>query len=78
MGDEWNNLPVCPHCGAEDNDWYGGLDADEAKSDGDQWEATCPSCEKDYTVVMSVSTEFCTMEIPDKAAEAARGEDRTP
>ena len=54
---EWTTFPVCPYCGLCDQDWWDGI---APKDDGDSWGAECGSCQKDYIVTMSVSTNFST------------------
>jgi hypothetical protein len=49
------DVPVCPHCGEEDHDWWDGL---EPKNDSDEWECECHSCGKTYIVSMCVTTTF--------------------
>ncbi len=55
---QWQEFPVCPHCGFEDQDWWDGLAG--SAGDGDCWPSCCGACGQDYLVTMCVSTEFCT------------------
>jgi hypothetical protein len=55
---DWTDYPVCPECGAEDQDWWDGLR--QSMGDGDSWTESCGSCGADYTVTMCVSTSFST------------------
>lgn len=55
---ELTDLPVCPHCGEEDPDWWDGLFG--VKGDGDEWSRNCGCCGRDYTVTMCVETSFTT------------------
>jgi len=55
---EWTDLPTCPYCGFSDQDWWDGL---LPKDDGDSWLVHCGECEEEYTVTMSVSTNFRTV-----------------
>jgi hypothetical protein len=51
------DAPVCPHCGANDYDWWDGIGN---KDDGDSWTHNCGSCGQDYKVTMCVSVSFST------------------
>lgn len=48
-------FPTCPYCGEEDQDWWDGLGR---KEDGDSWEVSCPHCDREYEVVMTVDVSF--------------------
>ena len=54
---EWTDVPVCPHCGERDDDWWDGLGH---KDDGDEWPMDCGACDGAYVVTMSVSVDFIT------------------
>ncbi len=58
----FTSSPVCPKCGAEDQDWWDGLK--DEKYDGDSWTASCPGCGFDYQVTMCVETTFSTEAAP--------------
>lgn len=55
---EWTQFPVCPNCGAEDQDWWGGLGI--IVQDGSEWHAYCDRCEQDYKVTACIDTTFRT------------------
>lgn len=58
-------LPVCPHCGSMDSDWWDGLPRID---DGDTWESSCDSCGEGYAVEVAVEYLFTTsMEADDDA-----------
>ena len=52
--------PRCPHCGAEETDWW----EMNFQSDGDTREVSCGSCEEEYTIEISISPEFRTWRKP--------------
>jgi hypothetical protein len=54
---EWTPVPVCPHCGETNEDWWDGT---KMRNDGDEEVAECGSCEKLYDVVMCVEVTFRT------------------
>jgi hypothetical protein len=56
---EWNDFPVCPHCGEEDQDWGDRY----RKWNGYGWEVECGFCQKDYIVTISVSYHFDTTQL---------------
>jgi len=61
-------VPMCPHCGKCDQDWWEGTDL---KGDGDEETVSCPFCEKDYVTTMYQTVEFVTtVRNPKKEAEA--------
>ena len=65
---EWTDVPICPHCGQSDQDWWDGL---PPKNDGDTWTAECGNCGQEYTVTMCVTATFDTK---PAAEEVTRGE----
>jgi len=61
-----NSLPMCPHCGDVDQDWWDGL---PLKNDGDSWESCCGNCDKEYKVTININTTFDTKEMPANTNE---------
>ena len=55
---DFNDEPVCPHCGVADQDWCDGLTVDV--HDDAKWVASCGNCGKDYEVTANVTTTFST------------------
>ena len=51
---EWTDLPTCPSCGCEFQDWYDGI---EPKGDGDIWQMEC-DCGCTFQVVLAIATLF--------------------
>ena len=62
---DWTSLPKCPHCGAEDQDWWDGLGH---KHDGDDWEVDCAWCDKQYIATMHITYDFSTVKPEPKAS----------
>ncbi len=58
----WTHFPVCPHCGEEDFDWW---DGQPQRWDGDEWQVDCGWCNKEYSIIMSISTLFWTRKDAD-------------
>jgi hypothetical protein len=52
---EYTDVPVCPHCGHKDIDWW-----DCGASRGEDWDACCGACDKVYRVNKMVSVSFTT------------------
>ena len=54
---QYTNLPTCPRCGDQDQNWWdgGGLN-----NDGDEVVHDCGSCGKSYLVTIEVTPTFCT------------------
>ena len=66
--------PTCPHCGAEDQDWWDGTGL---KYDGDEETRECGECEREYSVTMCVTTEFnCSPVDREWEAKEAEGAKR--
>ena len=57
---EWRDLPTCPGCGIQDEDWWDGT---AMKSDGDTEVSECPNCHTKYRTTMSITTDFTTEKI---------------
>ena len=59
------DLPTCPFCGCEDEDWWDdkGLDNNE-----DTRHQECGSCERAYTVTMHLEPTFTTQRRVDTIA----------
>jgi hypothetical protein len=51
-------VPVCPHCGHEDIEWW-----DCRASRGEGWDSYCGSCEKVYRVSKMMSVSFATKKL---------------
>ena len=51
----WEDLPTCPYCGEEDQDWSDGL---EPKNAGYTWNVECCACGRDYRVILRVDASF--------------------
>ena len=64
---DWTPLPVCPTCGAEDEEWHEGLSSDIG--DGSTWDLKCGDCGATYVVTMCLETTFSTVIKPGKATE---------
>lgn len=50
------DVPVCPHCGHKDEEWWDGRSGDIE----DGWEATCGACEREYSVSVRTIIYFST------------------
>lgn len=57
-GENWHDVPVCPHCGTHNDDWWDGNLS--LRNDGDSTEHQCGECEKFYITTMCVETTFQT------------------
>lgn len=55
---EFNDLPVCPHCGAVEKDYFELLDEDTG--DGDEIEYECGDCGGVVTAEVHMSLNFST------------------
>ena len=55
---DFNNHPVCPHCGAEDECWWDGLEIEVW--DGTEWTTACPECDESYGIYAHVEITFST------------------
>lgn len=51
---DYTAVPVCPHCGAKDEDWW------EHIEDEDGLDVTCGRCRLEYHVEVHRSIEFTT------------------
>ncbi len=60
----WTDLPECPYCGEEDQDWGDGL---PLKNDGDSWDTECGNCDERYTVALCLTATFSTKKLKEKA-----------
>lgn len=61
----WDDCPTCNVCGETVIDWWDGVDANVG--DGDTMHFTCDTCGNDFSVVMCITTTFCT--VTNSAAE---------
>lgn len=59
------SVPICPHCGWEDEDWWDGKGQ---LADGDEYEQRCCNCQKSFTVLYEIEFYFTTEPV-DKAIE---------
>jgi hypothetical protein len=69
---EYTPDPVCPYCGFVDVDWYDGLDS---KGDGDEWIAECPLCDKPYTCLIEIRTDFTTKRYEEEEEQSEEQND---
>ncbi len=53
---DWENNPICPHCGEVDDQWWDGMPKNAG--DGYGWVATCAECEGAYAVTMCMTATF--------------------
>lgn len=53
-------VPVCPHCGDRDHDWWDGTDL---KGDGDDEVVRCGLCQNEYRTTLSISYRFTTEKV---------------
>lgn len=68
---EWTEVPVCPHCGQKDTDWW---DGSKLNGDGDTEEMACAICGGLYEVRMCIETSFCTKPLAANGKEEAEDE----
>lgn len=61
---EGTNYPVCPVCGAVDEDWWDGLTIEV--NDGTEWPAHCHDCGADYSVAARLDITFSTTPTGDQ------------
>ena len=57
---DWTDEPVCPHCGAQDIDWWDGT---SLRDDGDFEIVECMNCGEEFRQTISVSYSFTTDKI---------------
>lgn len=55
---KWADVPMCPVCKGQENDWWDGL---KLKYDGDEWEYECSGCGAALKTTISVSYDFLTV-----------------
>ena len=55
---QWTSVPVCPHCGQQDADWWDCKHALQDDGDTDTFE--CSSCGKSYTATICIDVSFST------------------
>ena len=55
---EYTDFPVCPHCGAEEKDYWEIMD--EHTGDGDETEFECGACGGSVVVEIHMSLNFST------------------
>ena len=58
---DYMDEPTCPECGRGIVDWWDGISASQEMSDGVELDFTCPHCDTDFRVVVSVQTTFATV-----------------
>lgn len=71
---KYTSVPVCPWCGAEDQDWW---DGSGLQSDGDTEDLECGTCDKPYETTVHYEVDFCTKKrdlAEENRVEAARRE----
>lgn len=54
---EFNDLPKCPHCDYDQEDWW---DGSHLSHDDDTEQQGCQSCGEDFKITMHVSYSFST------------------
>lgn len=52
--------PICPHCGHKDEEWWDSREVRLQCADQTEWNAECPKCGKDYSVIIHLLTRFTT------------------
>ena len=60
---KWTDLPTCPYCGDQDQDWWDigrGLN-----NDLDQECVECGACGKEYRATLHVIVEFTTEKLEE-------------
>lgn len=55
---EWTDLPICPHCGAEEETPWELMD--EHTGDGDEMEYECGACGGSVVATVHMSLNFST------------------
>lgn len=72
---ECTHAPICPYCGASQDDWWDGCGK---LDDGDSWEPECDTCGKEFKATISVSTTFDTEPLAERALSTpeAKGEQK--
>lgn len=53
----YTSVPMCPHCGYEDEDWADGIFPD---IDGECIHTECDDCGKSYVLESNISISFST------------------
>jgi hypothetical protein len=66
---EWQNEAVCPHCFYRHQDTWEFYTSD----DGDDIEASCHQCGKDFGLTRHVSTDYSTKKIKESPASPKAG-----
>ncbi len=56
----YQDYPVCPGCGQEDQDWADGLEPGISNHDGASWDRFCHTCMKEYRVTINYEPSFTT------------------
>lgn len=55
---EYNDFPICPHCGAEETTPWELMD--EHMGDGDEMEYECGKCRGSVVATVHITMSFCT------------------